>query len=62
MYVVNIDQNKCDGAGECVEVCPVAILSLEDGKATVSGDMSECLGCESCVAVCPTGAISIQEV
>ena len=62
MYIVTIDQNACDGAGECVEVCPVAILTVVDGKSQVTGDMSECLGCESCVAVCPQSAITVQEV
>ncbi|MCL4464954.1 MAG: 4Fe-4S dicluster domain-containing protein [Chloroflexi bacterium] len=62
MYIVNINLDACDGAGECVEVCPVAILSVVDGKSQVTGDMAECLGCESCVAVCPQQAITIQEV
>jgi NAD-dependent dihydropyrimidine dehydrogenase PreA subunit len=61
MYVVTIDPEKCQGDGECVDVCPVSILSLADGKAVVSGDMSECLGCESCVSTCPHGAITVQE-
>ncbi|MHB1130875.1 MAG: indolepyruvate ferredoxin oxidoreductase subunit alpha [Chloroflexota bacterium] len=62
MYIVTVDQDRCEGVGECVEVCPVSILSLEDGKASVTGDLSECLGCESCVAVCPATCITVQEV
>jgi NAD-dependent dihydropyrimidine dehydrogenase PreA subunit len=61
MFVVTIDPEKCEGDGECVEVCPVSILEVVDGKAVVSGDMGECLGCESCVSTCPHGAITIQE-
>jgi ferredoxin len=61
MYVVTIDPEKCEGNGECVDVCPVSILSLVDGKAVPSGDMNDCLGCESCVTICPHGAITLQE-
>ena len=61
MYIVTIDPEKCQGDGECVDVCPVSILSMVDGKAAVTGDLIECLGCESCVATCPHGAITLQE-
>ncbi len=62
MYIVTINSDLCEGCGECVNVCPVGIITLEDGKASVTGDMAECLGCESCVSVCAQGAITVQEV
>ena len=61
MYVVTIDPEKCQGDGECVDVCPVSILSIVDDKASVTGDPSECMGCESCMTTCPHGAIVVQE-
>lgn len=61
MYVVTIDTDKCEGCGDCVEACPASILSLQDGKAEVTGDTNECLGCESCVSVCTSGCVSLQE-
>lgn len=61
MFVVTIDQDKCEGCGECAESCPADILSFEDGKAFVSGEAEECMGCETCVSVCPAGACAIQE-
>lgn len=61
MYVITIDPEKCQGDGDCVEVCPVSILGLVEGKAVVTGDPNECLGCESCVSTCPNGAITVQE-
>ena len=61
MYIVTIDPEKCQGDGECVEVCPVSILSMVDDKACVTGDLIECMGCESCSTTCPHGAIVVQE-
>ncbi|MCG0277722.1 MAG: 4Fe-4S dicluster domain-containing protein [Thermanaeromonas sp.] len=61
MFLVNVDQEKCSGCGECAAACPAQILSMADGKAEVTGDPVECLGCESCTSVCPTGAVTVQE-
>jgi len=62
MYIVSVNQDICEGCGDCIDSCPVEILSLNDtGKAYVSGDEAECMGCESCVAVCESGAITITE-
>ncbi len=61
MYLVTVDEAKCDGCGECVDTCPVDVLALVDGKS-VAEDSSDCLGCESCVAVCPNEAITVQEL
>jgi len=60
MYLVNVDVNKCTACGECVDVCPVDYLAMEDGAVQSVGD--ECQGCESCVEVCPSEAITVQEV
>jgi len=52
--------DKCIGDGECVDVCPVEVYELQDGKA-VPVNMEECLGCESCVEVCEQDAITVEE-
>ncbi len=65
MWIVNINQETCEGDGDCVSACPAAILSVEEHsepKATVSGAMDECLGCEACTVVCKTGSITLTEV
>ena len=60
-YNVIIDSDKCNGDGECVDICPVSVYELQGGKSVpVNGE--ECLGCESCIEVCPTGAIVIEEI
>ncbi len=61
MYIVSVDEAKCDGAGECVDTCPAAVLEVQEGKA-LAVNPDECLGCESCVSVCPTGAITVTEM
>lgn len=60
MFVVTVDTDKCAGDEECVEVCPVDVYEMQDGKA-VPVNADECLGCESCVEVCESGAITITE-
>ena len=31
-YNVNVDVDKCIGCGECVDVCPVEVYEIKDGK------------------------------
>jgi ferredoxin len=61
MFIVSIDEEKCQGCGECCDSCPASLLSLEDGKAVVSGDASECMGCETCTSTCEHDAVTIAE-
>ena len=60
-YEVVVDQEKCVGCEECVEVCPVDVYEMEDEKS-VPVNEEECLGCESCVEVCEEEAITVTEV
>jgi NAD-dependent dihydropyrimidine dehydrogenase PreA subunit len=59
-YDVVVDNDKCEGCEECVEVCPVDVFEMEDGKS-VPVNAEECLGCESCVEVCDEEAITVTE-
>ncbi len=53
---IKIDYDKCEGHGECVDVCPAEVYTLVNGKVT-GPNVAECTECCSCVEVCPTGAI-----
>ena len=59
-YKVTVDEEKCIGCGECVDVCPVEVYEMQDGKS-VPVNADECLGCESCVEVCDQDAITVEE-
>ncbi len=61
MFKVEVDPAKCVGDEECVEVCPVNVFELQDGKA-VPVRAEECLGCESCIEVCEEEAITVTEI
>ena len=54
-----IDEEKCTGCGLCVKVCPNQTISIENGKAVVSGDRSQ--NCGHCAAICPEDAICVKE-
>ena len=62
MFIISINDDTCEGCGECANTCPASIISMEDDKASVTGDLTECLGCESCVSVCTSGSVTMQEV
>jgi NAD-dependent dihydropyrimidine dehydrogenase PreA subunit len=54
--VIEIDYSKCNGAAKCVEVCPVGIYELKNGKA-VANNVDDCIECCACVESCPNNAI-----
>ena len=62
MYVITIDEDKCEGDGLCVDTCPVTLFELQDGKAVMVGSADDCLGCESCVSVCEKSALTLTEM
>ena len=61
MYKIEVDQEKCIGCEECIEICPVDVYEMQNEKS-VPVNAEECIGCESCVEVCEQGAIAVTEV
>lgn len=55
-----IDAEACVGCEACVKVCPNQTISMQNGKAVVSGDRS--LNCGHCMAVCPVDAICVEAI
>lgn len=58
--IVKIDEEKCDGCGECVPNCHEGALQIIDDKARLISDLF-CDGLGACIGHCPQGAITIEE-
>ena len=56
---VNVNLEKCNGCGTCVESCPSEALSLENEKISVDADA--CVDCGVCVDECPVEAIELDD-
>ena len=54
---LNVD--KCIGCGMCVNVCPHAVFSLKDKKASYA-DREACMECGACARNCPVEAITVK--
>ncbi len=58
--IVQIDEELCDGCGECVTACAEGAIQIIDGKARLLRD-DYCDGLGACLSDCPQGAIQIIE-
>jgi Pyruvate/2-oxoacid:ferredoxin oxidoreductase delta subunit len=58
--IIEIDEQKCTGCGDCIPNCPEGALQIIDGKARLVSDLF-CDGLGACIGNCPEGAISTVE-
>ena len=58
--IIEIDEEKCDGCGQCVVACEEGALEVIDGKARVVNEVF-CDGLGACIGECPQGALTIKE-
>jgi len=58
--IVRIDEEKCNGCGECVPNCPEGALKIVGGKAKLVRDQY-CDGLGACLGTCPQDAITVIE-
>lgn len=58
--IIEIDEEQCDGCGQCVIGCAEGALEIVDGKAKVISD-NLCDGLGACIGECPQGALEIVE-
>jgi NAD-dependent dihydropyrimidine dehydrogenase PreA subunit len=56
--IVEIDEAKCDGCGECIPSCAEGALYLEGGKVRLKAD-ALCDGLGACLGECPQGALRV---
>ncbi|MBW2636435.1 MAG: 4Fe-4S binding protein [Deltaproteobacteria bacterium] len=58
--IIEINEEKCDGCGQCVIACAEGAIRIIDGKARLISDQY-CDGLGVCLGECPRDAISIIE-
>jgi heterodisulfide reductase subunit A2 len=66
-FVAEVDLDKCQGTGACVEAClaegALRLIEVDEGGQTVHRALVSpalCMGCGACVAVCPENAIEVK--
>jgi Pyruvate/2-oxoacid:ferredoxin oxidoreductase delta subunit len=58
--IVHIDEEKCNGCGQCIPNCAEGALQIIDGKARILND-AYCDGLGVCLGHCPQDAIGVIE-
>lgn len=56
--IIEIDEELCDGCGECVSSCAEGALQIIDGKAKMVSELY-CDGLGACISNCPQDAIKV---
>lgn len=58
--IIKIDDNLCNGCGQCALSCAEGAIRMVDGKARLVSEIF-CDGLGACLGECLVGAISIEE-
>ena len=56
---LKLDENKCNGCGLCIQVCPHAVFTISEKKAKII-DFNACMECGACALNCPVEALTVQ--
>jgi Fe-S-cluster-containing hydrogenase component 2 len=56
--IIEIDEDKCTGCGQCITACAEGALQIVNGKARLVGDIL-CDGMGACIGNCPEDALRI---
>jgi len=58
--IIRIDEEKCNGCGQCATACAEGAIAIVDGKARLISE-TYCDGLGACIGECPTGALTIEQ-
>lgn len=58
--IIEIDEERCSGCGQCAEACAEGAIAIIDGKAKLLSE-NYCDGLGACLGECPEGALRITE-
>jgi ferredoxin len=58
--IVQIDEERCTGCGQCISKCAECALKIVNGKARLVSDVY-CDGLGACLGTCPQGAIKVTQ-
>ena len=58
--IVRIDEEKCNGCGQCVTACAEGAIEIVDGKAKLISEIY-CDGLGACLGTCPEDAIRVEQ-
>ncbi len=53
---VSVDDERCNGCGDCMKVCLAGCFTVENKKARVRS-LDECMECGSCWYICDREAV-----
>ena len=57
--IIRIDEEKCNGCGECARACHEGAIEMIDGKARLTRE-DYCDGLGDCLPACPVDAITFE--
>lgn len=58
--IVEIDETRCDGCGQCIPACAEGAIEIVGGKARLAAERY-CDGLGACLGHCPKDAIQVVE-
>ncbi|MGD8561835.1 MAG: ferredoxin family protein [Desulfarculaceae bacterium] len=59
---IEIDHQRCNQCGICVDMCPMDVLRLGSKGYPVMRYRDDCWYCDVCVFLCPQKAVTMKDL